>query len=347
MQKKRCRGGQAVTIREVAARAGVSPMTVSRVINNGVNVTEATRAAVNAAIRELRYAPNPAARHLAGSPAHRIGLLYNNPSGAFLSEFLLGALDASSRSGCQLVIEKCGMTAAAERAAVQKLLQGGVRGVVLPPPLCEAGAVLDEIRAAGAIAVEVGAGRAGAGFPSVRMDNYKAAREMAAYLIGLGHRRLAFIRGHPNQSVSAQRLQGFVDALAAAGLDAADAPVEAGLFSYRSGLAAAEKLLARRPRPTAIFAANDDMAAAALSVAHRMGLQVPAELSVVGFDDSPIAATVWPALTTVRQPIAAMARAAVELLADELQRRPHAAAAGPAQRLLRYTLVRRESSAAP
>ncbi|WP_020649133.1 LacI family DNA-binding transcriptional regulator [Solimonas variicoloris] len=347
MHKKRCRGGQAVTIREVAARAGVSPMTVSRVINHGANVTDATRAAVTAAIRELRYAPNPAARRLAGAQAHRIGLLYSNPSSAFLSEFLLGALDASSRGGCQIVVEKCGTTAAAERAAVQKLLNDGIRGVILPPPLCEAAAVLDAIRAAGAIAVEVGAGHAGASFPSVRMDNYKAAREMAAYLLGLGHRRIGFIRGHPNQSVSAQRLQGFVDALAAAGLDAAHAPVEAGLFSYRSGLAAAEKLLARRPRPTAIFAANDDMAAAALSVAHRMGLQVPAELSIAGFDDSPIAATVWPALTTVRQPIAAMARAAVELLVDELRRRPRVGASGPAQRLLRHTLVRRESTAAP
>ncbi|MGH8444788.1 MAG: LacI family DNA-binding transcriptional regulator [Solimonas sp.] len=341
MPRKRRRGGQEVTIREVAARAGVSPMTVSRVINNGANVTDTTRAAVTAAIKELNYSPNPAARRLAGSEAFRIGLLYNNPSAAFLSEFLVGALDECSKSGRQLVIEKCGITPAAERAAIQKLLQGGIRNLILPPPLCEARPVLDEIRKAGATAVIVGSGAASAEFPTVRMDNYKAAREMTAYLLSLGHRRIGFIRGNPNQSVSAQRLQGFVDALSEAGIAPVDGPVEAGLFSYQSGLAAAEKLLARKPRPTAIFAANDDMAAAALSVAHRMGLQVPAQLSVVGFDDGPIAATVWPALTTVRQPIAAMARAAVDLLIGDAKPRGGV----PAQRLLRHALAHRESTA--
>src|SRR5688572_6691569 len=264
MKKQRRRSVQDVTIREVAARARVSPMTVSRVINGGSNVTEATREAVMAAVRALNYAPNPAARRLAGSEAFRIGLLYSNPSSAFLTEFLLGALDGSRRTGHQLVVEKCGVTTNAERATLHKMLQGGVEGVILPPPLCEAPALLADLRKANVAAVAVAAGQSSPDFSTVRMDNYKAAKEMTAYLISLGHRRIGFIKGHPNQTVSAQRQQGFVDALKDEGIDAADAPMEQGYFNYRSGFGSAEKLLARKPRPTAVFAANDDMAAAAL-----------------------------------------------------------------------------------
>lgn len=347
MVRKRRRGEQQVTVREVAAHAGVSPMTVSRVLNNGTNVTDAMRALVTASMKELKYSPNPAARRLAGSEIFRIGLLYNNPSTAFLSEFLVGAMDESSKLGCQLVIEKCGVSPAAERSAVRKLLQGGVKGIILPPPLCEAKAVLQEIRAAGATAVEVASGHPSSEFPSVRMDNYKGAYQMTEHLLSLGHRRIGFIRGNPNQSVSAQRFEGFVDALAAAGISQAEIAVEQGLFSYQSGLEAADRLLARTPRPTAVFAANDDMAAAVLSTAHRMGLQVPSELSIAGFDDSLIAATVWPALTTVRQPIAAMARAAVDLLLKHMQGlRRSGPELVPGQRLLRHTLVHRDSTAA-
>src|SRR5690606_16367397 len=127
--------------------------------------------------------------------------------------------------------------------------------------------------------------------------------------------------------------------------DADDSYIEQGYFSYRSGLTAAERLLARDPRPTAIFAANDDMAAATLAVAHRLGIDVPGELSIAGFDDTLIAATLWPSLTTIRQPIAAMARASVDLLLKELRRRRARVGGRPPQQLLKYTLVRRDSTA--
>ncbi|MDZ5648351.1 LacI family DNA-binding transcriptional regulator [Nitrospirillum sp. BR 11828] len=347
MEKRRGRSSQGVTIREVAARAGVSPMTVSRVINNENNVTPATSAAVMAAIQELKYTPNPAARRLAGSETFRIGLLYSNPSVAFLSEFLLGALDESSKTGHQLVVEKCGATAATEKAALQKLLQSGVDGIVLPPPLCEAKSILADIAKSGVAAVAVAAGQPGPDVATVRIDNYKAAHRMTQHLLSLGHRAIGFIKGHPNQTVSDQRLHGFLDALSEAGLDPKAAPVEQGYFNYRSGLAAADKLLALKQRPTAIFAANDDMAAAVLATAHRLGLSVPVDLSIAGFDDTLIAGTIWPALTTVRQPIAAMGRAAVSMLLDEMKRRRGGGGGAPAQQLLRHTLVERESTAAP
>jgi LacI family transcriptional regulator len=347
MEQQRRRGGQGATIRDVAARVGVSPMTVSRVINNESNVSETTRAAVNDAIRALNYAPNQAARRLAGSESLRIGLLYTNPSMAFLSEFLLGALGESSRTGHQLVVEKCGTTPAAERAALTKLLQGGVQGIILPPPIGEARAVLAEIARLGVTALAVGTGQPSAEVATVRMDNYRAARELTDHLLALGHRHIGFIKGHPNQTISAQRLHGFQDALADAGLDPATAPVEQGYFNYRSGLAAAEKLLAGPDRPTAIFAANDDMAAATVATAHRLGLSVPRDLSVAGFDDTVIAPTLWPSLTTIRQPISAMGRAAVALLLEEMRRRRAGTGGPPVQQLLRYTLIGRESTGAP
>jgi LacI family transcriptional regulator len=143
--------------------------------------------------------------------------------------------------------------------------------------------------------------------------------------------------------VSAQRLNGFLSALSEAGIDRKQVRVEQGYFTYRSGLEAAEKLLAHQPRPTALFAANDDMAAATSSVAHRLGLHVPADISIVGFDDTPMAVTVWPALTTIHQPVADMARAAVNLLLEEI-RRKHDGNTSPRQLVHPYKLIVRESS---
>ena len=136
---------------------------------------------------------------------------------------------------------------------------------------------------------------------------------MTEYLAGLGHRRIAFIVGNENQGASVDRLRGYREALAELGLTEKPEWVRQGDFTFESGSRCVEELLALRARPTAVFASNDDMAAAAISVAHRRGLDVPRDLSVVGFDDTPIATTVWPELTTVRQPIAAMAEAMTTL----------------------------------
>ena len=342
MERQRRRGTQAVTIREVAARAGVSSMTVSRVINKDDKVNENTRALVEVAIKELNYTPNPAARRLAGSEVLRIGLLYSNPSSAYLSEFLVGALDESSRTGAQIVIEKCAEPELAG-ATLARLLKTGVDGLILPPPLCESPQVLAEVKAAGAAAVAVAPGAASPDMATIRIDNEAAAFELTQHLIGLGHQRFGFIKGHPNQTVSQQRLDGFMNALKAAGITPENIRVEQGYFTYRSGLEAAERLLAAEPRPTAIFAANDDMAAAAEGLAHRLGLDVPGDVSIVGFDDTSIADNIWPALTTVHQPIAAMARAAVDLVLEEIRR--HRDGGGEPRQLMHpHTLIVRDST---
>jgi len=316
------RGQGSATIQDVALAAGVSAMTVSRVFNGGGKVRETTRIAVREAIDRLNYRPNSAARSLAAGDATQIGLLYSNPSAVYLSQFLIGALAGARRAGCHLVLEACDGESPEEQAEATRLFaQTEVQGVILPPPLSESLAVQAELAAANLPWVSVAIGRPPPGSLNVRIDDFGGARTITRHLIDLGHRNIAFIYGHPQHFSSAERHRGFVNALQEAGIDPASAAIEQGDFTFRSGMEGAERLLARDPRPTAIFASNDDMAAAAVGVAHRRGLRVPEDVSVVGFDDTSLATSIWPELTTIRQPIAQMAEAAITLLLDRLRTR--------------------------
>ena len=343
-RKSARRSGSVVTIHDVARHAGVSPMTVSRVINSESNVREETRAHVTASIKALRYSPNLAARSLASADTVHIGFLYANSTAAYLSELLLGCLEQSSLSGCQLVLEQC-EDVETERKALQRMIAGGVDGVILPAPLCDSEDALKTVVSAGVPAVLVTAGRPPSGFSAVSVNDFDAAREMTRHLLALGHRRIAFINGHPGHSASSQRFRGYMDGMTEAGLAVGPDQVAQGFFTYRSGLEAAERLLTNGFHPTAIFSCNDDMAAATMAVAHRKGLDVPGDLAVVGFDDTPLATMVWPELTTVRRPIAEMAREAVRLLIEQV-RSKRAGAPQPVQhKILDFTLVKRASSA--
>ena len=337
-KKSARRKGDATTINEVAARAGVSPMTVSRVINGNGNVRDSTRERVLRAIRELGYTPNLAASSLAAAQATRIALIYTNPSAAYLRELLLGALRGTARTAVQLVIDAWDeLDADGERASARALAKS-VAG--------ESKVVLSELAAAGVPVVAIASDLRGTGISRVRIDDFNASKETAAYLISLGHRRIGYIKGNPDQTASARRFEGFQAALDEAGIAADPALVQQGYFTYRSGLKAAEKLLARRSRPTAIMAANDDMAAAVVSVAHRRGLEVPGHLSVVGFDDSSAATTVWPELTTVRQPIASMADSAIDILLRTIRQRESEPRV-LVDHVVAHTLVKRASVAPP
>lgn len=336
------------TIEDVARAAGVSAMTVSRVINHGKNVRESTRAAVLDAIARLNYSPNTAARSLAAGQATHIGLLYANPSAAYLAQFLIGGLHAARSAGVHLVIESCESEDADEQAEVtRRFATSDVEGVVLPPPLSESEPIMAELDAMGIPVVTVAMGAPRNDSLNVRIDDHAAAMEMTRYLLELGHRNIGFIKGHPNHVASHDRYRGFCDALTEAGIDCEKAPAEQGYFSYRSGLSAGERLLARSDRPTAIFASNDDMAAASVSVAHRMGLNVPEDVSIVGFDDTALATSVWPELTTVKQPIAAMAEAALELLIADLRSHQSGTPRKFTERVLSHAMIIRESSGPP
>jgi LacI family transcriptional regulator len=343
-RKNARRSGSVCTIDDVARHAGVSPMTVSRVINSETNVREETRAKVASSIKALRYSPNLAARSLASADTVHIGFLYANSTAAYLSELLLGSLEQSSLSGCQLVLEQCD-DLETERKAIQRMVAGGVDGVILPAPLCDSEDALKAVVSADIPAVLVTAGRAAPNFSAVSVNDFEAAREMTRYLLSLGHERIGFINGHPGHSASAQRFRGFMEAMTEAGLEVGADQVAQGFFTYRSGLEAAERLLAGSFHPSAIFASNDDMAAATMSIAHRRGLDVPGDLSVAGFDDTPLATMIWPELTTVRRPISDMAREAVRLLIQEV-RAKRSGSPQPAQhKIMDFTLVKRGSSA--
>lgn len=336
------RRGAGPTISDVANHAGVSPMTVSRVINGEANVRVLTRQRVEAAITQLRYQPNPAARSLAGAKLTRIGLLYSNPSPAYLSDLLFGSLDQASRAGVQMIVEKCEL-GDHEVEVVRHLIATGVDGIMLPSPLSDAPRLVAEIVAAGLPAVVVGSGAPSATMLAVSIDEHAATLAMMRHILGLGHRRIGFVVGSPAQAASALRRDGYLAALAEAGLPHDAALIAQGDFTYRSGLTAAEQLLALADRPTAIFASNDDMAAATVAVAHRHRLDVPADLTVCGFDDTTLATAIWPELTTIRQPIAEMSRASLDLLLATIRGQTPE----PAQRVLDFQLVRRESDAAP
>lgn len=322
-------------------------MTVSRVINADARVRASTREAVEAAISALNYAPNLAARSLAGAGPISIGLLYGNPSENYLSAFLVGSLEEASRNDVQFVVEKCEL-GDHELEVASHMIENGIDGIVLASGLCDSADLLELIAAKGVPAVLVGSGNPSPDFNAVSIDEYAAAYHMTRHIIGLGHERIGFIVGNPAQTASAVRLNGFRTAMADAGLRADDDLIAQGLFTYRSGLTAAEQLLDAKERPTAIFASNDDMAAATVAVAHKRGLDVPGDLTVCGFDDTALATAIWPELTTVRQPIADMARAGIRVLSQQL-RRASASEGGiaPTHMLLDFTLVRRQSDAAP
>jgi LacI family transcriptional regulator len=332
----------AVTIHDVARRAGVSAMTVSRVINDHKYVSTATTEKVNAAISELNYSPNLAARGLHGLV--RIGMLYSNPSSSNLGEFLMSAFREAGQIGCQLLIEPT-LAHPNGTAAVMKLVEAGVDGIILPPPLCDSTEVLDTVRTAGVASLCFATAEPHSNASAVCIDDFEGARLMTQHLLSLGHRDIGFVLGDPSHSTARRREAGFRAAMAEAKISVRAAWVAQGYYSYRSGLEAAHALLEQRRRPTAIFACNDDMAAAVASVAHGLGIPLPSDLSIAGFDDTPVALTMWPELTTIHQPIAEMAAAAVSLIADQVRRTRAGEDVIVRHRLIGFTLVERASTA--
>lgn len=319
-------------------------MTVSRVINRDEAVRPQTRERVEAAIAALNYAPNSAARVLAGAARTRIALVYGNPSAAYLSEVLLGGLAMASRNDVQLLLENC--EAGVDPADIAgRAVERRLDGVILPPPFCDMAGLVAELLAGGVPTVLLASGAPAPGCFAVTIDDVQAAADMTRHLISLGHRRIGFIVGAANQTASAKRLEGYQRALREAGLPQDERLIAQGDFSYRSGLAAADQLLGASPAPSAIFASNDDMAAAVVAAAHRRRLEVPGDLSVCGFDDTALATTISPELTTVRQPVAEMAQAAVELLTTAARRRRLGQDAPAEQRLFRHAIIRRRSDA--
>jgi LacI family transcriptional regulator len=335
-----------VTIQEVADLAMVSPKTVSRVINNEPRVRSNTRARILEAIEQLNYRPNLNARGLASNRSFLIGL-FCGKSGDYLSEFQAGATQRCRESNIHLMVETWELESPAIAKQIDTLLgQLRLEGVILLPPLSDQLVVLNKLHEASVPIVRIAPRTLLNTAPSVGIDDYVAARQITAHLLRLGHKRIGFILGSPNHGATEQRYLGFVDEMRAHGIPVDSNLVQTGNFAFSDGSICAERMLRAAQPPTAIFASNDDMAAAAVSTARKFGLDLPGQLSVAGFDDAPVACMIWPELTTVRQPVAAMARIAADLLIRLEPRRNGWPACMP-RHLLNHELVIRNSTARP
>jgi LacI family transcriptional regulator len=342
------RPARARTIDDVAARAGVSIKTVSRVINREANVRPETARRVHDAIRELRYRPNLAARNLASPQAYLVNVLYDNPSDSYMVGVLNGVLAACEAAHYGMLLTHCDVTSPRLLDHVHETVtQHRASGLVLTPPLCDHAPLAAALDADGIDYVSIDPREQRDDRPFVAIDDRRAGRELTEHLLGRGHRRIGFIRGHPLHGAAARRFEGFRDAHREHGVALDERLVVGGLFSFESGIECGRQLLHLRERPTAVFASNDDMAAGVLHVAQEMGIDVPGKLSVAGFDDTPVARYVYPSLTTIRQPIRAMAQGAVDCLIRHIRRRSGLAAEGPASQRFDYELVIRHSVAPP
>lgn len=306
---------RAVTIDEVASRAGVSIKTVSRVMNREQAVRDSTRQRVLAVARELNYRPNPAARSLASSRSYFIALVYDNPSASYLMDLQKGALEACRDWGYSLLLQPCDYkNPQLVDELVTLITERGNPGLVLPSPLCDLPAVIEAMDRMEVKYVRIAPVDLKHPSPYVSVDDRAAAYDLTRYLIDMGHQRIGFIKGHPDHGASQLRYEGYRSALRDRGIALDRSLIVQGFFSFDSGEQCGRTLLARKDHPTAIFASNDEMAAGVLHIAHELGIEVPRRLSVAGFDDTPVSRYTWPSLTTIRQPVEDMAKSVVETL---------------------------------
>ncbi|MEP3226135.1 MAG: LacI family DNA-binding transcriptional regulator [Parasphingorhabdus sp.] len=305
---------QRATMIDVAKDAGVSFKTVSRVLNGESNVRAETRQLVMNAAERLNYTLNVAARSLRVGGPQIIALLVQNPSRSYIESVHLGALQRCHKTGMHLIMEECEDGLAEIEAMIDNT---SPVGVVVTPPLCDDPELIKMLDRKKIRYVLIAPREPSAAQASININDDSAAQEMTEHLLSLGHKRIGFIKGHPDHSVSAKRYSGYAKAMAAADISIDPELVQQGEFSWASGLACAENLLDLPNPPSAVFASNDDMAAAVIAAAYRRNIHVPNDLSVVGFDNTQVAAVISPQLTTVNQPIADLVSEAVGLLTDQ------------------------------
>ena len=319
------------TIEDVAALAGVSIKTVSRVVNREPNVRESTRDKVDRAIAELGYRPNPSAQNLASSRARLIVLVYDDPaayevpSSGYIINLQEGVLDACRERGFELVIHPCNYRDKSVSRDLRELIsQARPSGIVVAPPLSNMQKIVHVVNESDTPFVRISAGSIHKGEFSVGTNDREICAEMTEHLASTGHRLIAFIMGNRQHRAVRERFAGYKEGLERAGLEFSETLVAEGDNSIGSGEECALRLLRANPRPTAIFAANDDMAAGVIRIAMQLGIRVPEDLSVAGFDDISLARQIFPSLTTIRQPLREMAHAASQALIDLSRGHPHA-----------------------
>lgn len=303
------------TINDIARLAGVSKKTVSRVINRSPLLNEDTRRRVDEIIRATGYVPNPQARALALRRNFLIGLVHDNPNAQMVLGMQQALLSVLRGTEFELIVRPVDRGSTSLVADVRAFLERQrLHGVMLLPPISENDGLATLCEQLGCRYVRMGSAMLDTPAHMVASNDREAVRQAVNYLIGLGHRRIGLVSGPQGFRSAFERRSGFGEALSAAGLAFDPQIVVEGTYRFESGLFAGRQILASAEPPTAIFASNDEMAAGVLHAARELGLDVPADLSIVGFDDTAIAAHLWPPLTTVRWPIQAMGKAAAAKL---------------------------------
>lgn len=343
------RKSREVTVHDVARSAGVSLMTVSRVVNGASGVAPETRRRVEAAVASLGFVPSRAARSLRSRRSMWVALVFQRTADVlavepgYVVDLQEGVIRRCLESGYHVAVEVLDPDMEAASRQLRGLRQGlAPDGLLLAPPLSSNRSLLQELRSLGMPFVCIAPDTESGPEPQVRIDDQAAARQMTQYLLSLGHRRIGFIQGHPDHVSSAQRLSGYKEALREWQVALQPELVVPGDFTFGGGRSAAALLLDASLPPTAIFASNDEMAAGCLVEAQQRGLAVPHDVSVVGFDDTYVASMLYPPLTTIHQSIHQMGQAASSQLLAVIS-----GVAPPQSQLIAHRLVERQSAGSP
>ncbi len=330
------------TINDVADMANVSKKTVSRVINREPSVKPRTIERVNRAIAELHFSPNPQARSLALGRSFLVGLIYENPSPTYVVNMQLGILDVLRPAGMELVVHPCRRDAETLLTDVRSFIERQrLDGVILPPPLSEDERLVALLRETGCPYVRIACTALDDPAMMVVSNDHLGARQAAERLTGLGHTRIALVRGPTSYRSSRERGQAFLATLAEHDIVIGEECDIEGGYTFESGVAAGHRLLDLAHPPTGVFALNDDMAIGIMQAARERALDLPRDLSVIGFDDLPMAGRVWPNLTSVRLPIRDMGGQASNKLLAQL-----GSEVSPDVQPIKPTLIARQSDIA-
>jgi LacI family transcriptional regulator, galactose operon repressor len=305
------------TINDVAKQAGVSIKTVSRVMNNEPSVRAPTREKVMAAVEALQYQPNLAARNLAGSKAYSIGFVYDNPNAYYVIDMQNGILSACKQQGFELVIHPCDSTKENTIDEITNMVKTSrIAGLVLTPPFSEMPEFVEKIKQLEVSVVRIMSGDVAPDdiTPCVMINDHKAAYSITQHLVDLGHTKISFIAGGKEHKSTIERLNGYKQALSDNNIPIDDKYIVEGEYSFESGVNGAQTLMSSADKPTAIFSCNDEIAAGALFAARLMNIEIPTQLSIAGFENSPFSRQTWPKLTTANQPNQSIAENAANLL---------------------------------
>ncbi|OUS32320.1 LacI family transcriptional regulator [Thalassotalea sp. 42_200_T64] len=311
-----------VTINDVAKLSGVSIKTVSRVTNNEASVRQATRDKVMAAIKELNYQPNLAARSLAGTKSYTIAYIYDNPNAYYIIDMQNGILSECRKQNFELLIHPCNSKSVdIIEEIVSMIKQSRIAGVVLTPPFSEMPSVVERLSDIGVKFVRILSGRnvPDTNSPCIMVNDFDAAFSLSQHLIDLGHKDIGFISGGKEHKSTLERIEGYRAALAKNSIGCREDLIIDGEYSFESGVKGAEQLLAKPNRPTAIFSCNDEIAAGALFASRLQNITIPEQLSIVGFENSPFSRQTWPKITTADQPNQTIAKHATALLINDIR----------------------------